>query len=278
MKPANPLCRFPVVRTCDVDEMRAAMAQIQLKPVISPEGSIGTYDITFNNYQLRNIGISFVKFGAAVRVDHFDTNFISQMFPISGKGEIVSNGIATPLNLTSGAVSSAGASFTARRSDNYEHLVLRIDPTAAGRLLSAIVEKPIGPLQFELSSNFLRGEGRVLRDQFAFLVHELNSARAPLPSMLLDEFEQTLMHLFLYSNRHNYSHLLEREAAGAAPSQVCRAEEYIEANWNQPISMEILAEITGVSVLSLTRSFKRSRGYTPMQFARLVRQRRKAAH
>jgi AraC-like DNA-binding protein len=84
--------------------------------------------------------------------------------------------------------------------------------------------------------------------------------------------------MFLHANRHNYRHLLEQEPPGAAPSQVRRAEEYIAANWNRPIGLETLAAVTGVSASSLSRSFRKSRGYTPLQFAKQVRLRKQTEH
>jgi transcriptional regulator GlxA family with amidase domain len=64
---------------------------------------------------------------------------------------------------------------------------------------------------------------------------------------------------------------LEQEAADAAPWQVRQAEEYIEANAGRAVTLEELAEATGVSTLSLFRTFKRSRGYSPLEFAERVR-------
>jgi hypothetical protein len=155
---------------------------------------------------------------------------------------------------------------------------LRIHPAAAAKLLSAIVGTSIGALRFEPTSNFERPETRILRDHFLFLVNELSSATTPMPSLVLDEFEQALMVMFLRANRHNYSHLLEIEPPDAAPIQVRRAEEYIEAYWDQPISLESLAAITGVSARSLIRSFRQRRGYSPMQFVKQVRLRERAKH
>ena len=79
------------------------------------------------------------------------------------------------------------------------------------------------------------------------------------------------MVMFLHANQHNYSHLLEQEPADAAPWQVRRAEDYIEANWDKPISLEAIATVSGVSIHSLAKIFRRSRGYSPMEFVKQVR-------
>lgn len=99
----------------------------------------------------------------------------------------------------------------------------------------------------------------------------LNASNGPLPPLVIAEFEQTLMLTFLLANRHNYSHRLERAPHHCAPSQIRRAEAYIEANWKVAITLEDLAAASGVSAFSLFRSFKKSRGLSPMEFANQVR-------
>ena len=96
-------------------------------------------------------------------------------------------------------------------------------------------------------------------------------ASAVLPKLLLAEYEETLAMMCLHANRHNHSHLLERPTADAALWQVRLAEEYIAAHSGRAVSIEELADATGVSALSLFRSFKRSRGYSPRQFMARLR-------
>jgi transcriptional regulator GlxA family with amidase domain len=126
--------------------------------------------------------------------------------------------------------------------------------------------------------NFNRPAAQILRRYFRLLVSELSSATAPLPAWVHAQIEQLLMVMFLCANEHNYSHLLEQQPRDIAPRQVRQAEEYIEANRDRPISLEDLAAVTGVSMLSLFRSFKQSRGYSPLEFAKRVRWSQKSKH
>ena len=64
-----------------------------------------------------------------------------------------------------------------------------------------------------------------------------------------------LMVMFLCRHRHNYSYLIEQEAADCVPWQVRRAEVSIEADWQESITPEALAEVAGMSGSSLFRSF-----------------------
>jgi len=47
---------------------------------------------------------------------------------------------------------------------------------------------------------------------------------------------------------------------------VRHAEEYIEANWDRPMSFEVIAATVGVGVRSPFATYRRSRGYCPVAF------------
>ena len=50
-----------------------------------------------------------------------------------------------------------------------------------------------------------------------------------------------------------------------------RAEDYIEAHWDQPITIEALALVTNSSARSIFYAFRQSRGYSPMAFVKQIR-------
>jgi transcriptional regulator GlxA family with amidase domain len=104
-----------------------------------------------------------------------------------------------------------------------------------------------------------------------FVLLELDRTDTPFPKLVLDELEQALIISYLSCNRHNYSHLLEGSVRPVAPWQVRLAEEYIEQNWDQPVTIESLALVGNIGIRSLFYSFKKSRGVSPMVFVRQVR-------
>ena len=171
----------------------------------------------------------------------------------------------------------AGAGFAASLNADFEHVVLRLDPKTLETKLAAILGAPVdGPLQFDPLLDFSDTCAHLLRDHFFFLVDMVSTSPVPVPKLVQAEFEQTLMVMFLYATRHRYSRFLDRDVAQVAPAEVRRAEAYIEANRGQPITVEDLAAAAGVSALSLYRSFKSYRGYSPLQFAERVRNRQKS--
>ena len=103
------------------------------------------------------------------------------------------------------------------------------------------------------------------------MIAELDRENSGLSPLVLAELEQAILVAFLCGTSHNYSRLLDGRPRDSAPRQVRRSEEYIEANWNQPISLEALAVFASASGRSIFQSFKRHRGYTPMSFLKQVR-------
>jgi hypothetical protein len=242
-------------------------------------GRVKSLDATFNNCQLPQVGLCYLTYGAAVRLGFPEADYHLQFFPIRGKGEIVINKTTVPLTVDRGATISSNMSHEPNYSADYEHLVLRINSAALTKKLTAMTGASINkPLRMRSAPNFKRPAAQMLRRYFRLLVSELSSATAPLPAWAQSQIEQLLMVMFLCANEHNYSHLLEQEPKDVAPWQVRHAEEYIEANPDRPISLEDLSEVTGVSMLGLFRSFKRGRGYSPLEFARRVRQSKNGKH
>jgi AraC-like DNA-binding protein len=270
--PAPPLDRFPLVRTHNVEEMCAALARVYAKPTWQVAANTGKVDVTLNYHQLRHVGLGYTKYGVDLRGAYPESARYLQTFPIRGRGEVIIKKFASPLGAGRGLTVSPGRRFAAKFDADYEHLLLVFDAQGLSSKLAAISGRPIGrAVEFEPIMNDAHAAAKALRDHVAFLAKMVSESEAPLPGLLLEEFEQTLLVMILHANRHNYSHLLERNARSVASWQVQRVEEFIAANWRRSISLEDVVQATGASAFDLYRSFQKSRGCTPMQFAKRLR-------
>ena len=272
MNPVRLLDNFPLIRTRSIEQARQALARIFAKPTLELDDHVRPLDVSINNYQLQDVGLTYATYGAAVRLGYLETDLFVECFPIRGKGKAIVGKTSLSLVPESGATISPHMHYQANFNADLEHLVLRINAEALTRKLAAITGATISaPLVMEPAPDFAQPVAQMLRHYIIFLVGELSTTTSPLPDWAQGEIAQLVMVMLLCSNRHNYSHLLEQKPLDVAPMQVRRAEEYIETNWNQPISLESLATVTGVSALSLLRSFKQTRGYSPMEFVKRVR-------
>jgi len=269
---ARPLDNSPLIRTRDVAEMCGALERVYAKPTWHIESGAKAVDVTLNYRQLNHIGLGYTKYGINLDLVYPESDFTLQTFPLRGQGEANVGQLENALDSRHGATVSPGRGFAVKLAANYEHLLLVINSKTLIETATAITGQPIiGPIEFDPAPDYRRPAARALRDHAMFIVNTVSTAAASLPKILTAEFDQTLAVLVLHANRHNYSHLLERAERDAAPWQVRCAEDYIEANWRQPITLDCVVAATGVSALDLYRTFKKSRGYSPMEFATRVR-------
>ena len=276
---SRPLDNYPLMRTRSIEKVRDSYAQIYARPAITPGNGVKAFSAAVNHLKLQDVGLLYATYGAPVRLEFPESNFFMQLFPIRGNGEIICRKTSVLTTSENSTTIPTDACWQANYDFDYEHLLLKIDARALTKKLASLTGATINkPLRLDLQQSSKGTAAVLLRDYFLYLVDKLSAASPAMPAWALAQHEQLMMTLFLCCHQHNYSHLFGLEAPDAALSQVRRAEEYIEANWQQSITIEDLTEITGVSAFSLFRSFKRHRGYSPLTFASQVRSRRKSRH
>ncbi len=252
--------------------MCAALARVYAKPALALDAGIKEVDVVLNHFQMKNSALGYTKYGIRMGLAYPESRFTLQTFPVRGRGETRVDDTESALNPQRGMTVTPGMSFAVKLNANYEHYLFVVDTQALANKLAAITGASINcPLRFNPIRDDTRPAAKALRDHFLFFVDQVGKAPVPLPDLVLEEFEQVLMVMFLHANAHNYDHLLARTPADIAPWQVRQAEEYIEANWQHAITMENLAQVTGVSVFGLFRSFRKGRGYSPLEFLSQVR-------
>lgn len=272
---SKPLDNFPHIRSRNIEEVREAIARVYAKPVLAPAHGVETFNATLNNCRLQFIELAYVGFGAAVELEFPTTQIFSALFPIRGRGEIICGQTSIALTEGAGAAISPDTAHRLNYSSDYEHLVLRINARTLTDKLAAMTGATINePLRMDSQQSLKQPAARMLQQYVPLLVNTLSGAHPPFPDWWMAQTEQLVMTLFLCGYRHNYSHLLEQDVPDVASGQVRQAEEYIEANAERAVSLEELAEITGVSAFSLFSAFKKCRGYSPHEFLSQVRLRR----
>jgi AraC-like DNA-binding protein len=270
---AAPLESFPLLRTTDVDQLRSVLAtlfQDSIFDIATDRESVAT---SINYFPLQHTGLMYGNFGASIQASSAEMQFFVQGFTMRGSGEQFTNGRISSANV--GGLLSPRTRLQLNFAAGFETIALNIEADALARKLGALIgASPSKPILFEVHPKFDRPALLRLRRLIDFLIRAADSGRPNLPLASLVEMEQALMTWFLIGNPNNYSDLFDGRPPSAAPWQVKQVEEYIEASWDQPLTIEALAAITGASARSLFHTFKQSRGYSPMAFLRQVRLRR----
>ena len=268
---ADPLHRFPTVRTSDPEEFEHAVITKYGATGLSVPDPTGLQ--TRGNFlRLQDIGVGFSACGARAIVSFAECDFARMQIALSGHAATTSNGVTTAVSTRASCVTSPGLPALLDYGQGFEHLVLRVNANALARKLTRLLGAAPGkPVSFDPSIKTDQPSQLGLHQLLLFFMNQLNATSMMLSPAALHELEQAIIVAFLYTTRHNYSDLLQADISDTAPLHVRRAEEFIEANWNQAITIGRLIEITGVSGRTLFKAFQRSRGYSPMAFVKHIR-------
>jgi len=276
-----PLHRFPLVDTRDPDAFRDLSVNVfgvhgfDLGRVERRNGGLrpggGDFRATMNWVWLKGIDLGLMKFNASFGY-RVDPNVVRQQFPMSGSAMTTIAGRPFAIDHDSTCVIPTGVDTRHDYSPEYAELRLRIQEGALESKLGAMIGMPVGgELRFRLRSSFRNPDLMRLRRLIEHLVVELDRKEDEIPDQAVAQYEQSLIVCFLFANRHNFTHLLERRQPRLAASQVRCAEEFIEANASLPIAIEALAAVTGAGTLSLSGAFKKERGMSPLAFLKSMR-------
>lgn len=263
---------YPVIDTGDPEQMRGAL----LGPFQARSFDLASSDEPFhgvgNLCQLAHVGLSYCRYEGGVRLGFHDDSAVRQQIGLSGTGRTRFRSVEASLAPGRSCLIPAGLDFATEFGHGYTQLVLRISTEALTRKLIALLGgAPSRPLEFFHRAGSDDPAARRLHRLAMFVAGELDASESPPPPLVLAELDQALMISFLAANPNTCSSLLETDPAAAAPWQVRKAEEFIAAHWHEPLTVEAIAAATGVSVRSIFKSFRDSRGTSPMAFLKQVR-------
>jgi AraC-like DNA-binding protein len=222
--------------------------------------------------RLKGIDLGYLAFSADVQATIPSAGFFRQQFALAGFGQTTFGGSRFDVSTNDSGVIPADADATYHFDRNLSQLVLRVSARALQVKLASWIGRPVSRnVQFAPSTTFQNPRQLQLRRLISFFVGEIDDENVEWSDLVRAEFEQMLIVAFLTGHQHNFSALLEGGSPSAAPWQVRVVEEYIEANWKQPVTIEALAEATGVGVRSMFKTFEQARGYSPMSFVKHIR-------
>jgi AraC-like DNA-binding protein len=268
------LGRFPLYEGSATDALSAAIAPYLGENAVSMEGGWKDFRALMRLHSLQRTSLFYGSFQQPFSVEIRESASFLHGFPIHGNARHVTNGYAISDSPLKGAVGGPGP-LKLSYGPNFEIFALFIRPEALTDALSSLVGRPVnGPLRFDKASRESDPETPALRAIVRVMISELDRESAGPSSLLLAQLEQAALVAYLCGTTHNHSHLLVAPTRDSAPWQVRRVEDYVEANWDQPITVDALAALTNASARSVFNSFKQHRGYSPMQFVKGVRLRR----
>jgi AraC-like DNA-binding protein len=258
--------------TRDPDELAAMISRLVGRTRLDLRGRNATFHGRISHLAFGDVRIIHGKYDTGFKLHLPDFNtFVGSPGPLKGAGAHEIGGTAIPVSKGHGVILSPGGAIL-EFGPQFEHISIAVRPDALmGKLAAIVGHVRLGPLRFDPAVNASDPQSKTLERLLGLVSAEFDASPSLMPPILQSELQQSMITSFLMANANNYSGLLHGEPAAAASWQVRRAEQFIEANWDQPITIEALAAATNVSVRSLFSSFKVGRGYSPMDFVKRVR-------
>jgi AraC-like DNA-binding protein len=269
--PMELLRRFPLVQTRDSEAMGD-----MLFSTYGATNFEASYPAEFEgraNYLLLNdISLGYCGYGSKAAVEFPEADFVRLQMAIKGRAGTTFGGKTTAINGGQLCVTPANRLNRIDFDADYEQLIVRIKSEVLIQKLSTLLgAKPKQPLRFSSAVTIDHPRLQILRNLMEFLALQLASDAEPLPHLLLQELQSSLVVAFLTVIPHSLTSILNRQPKEIPVPLVRRVEEYIEANSQHSITIEKLTRITGVSARSIFYAFKKTRGYSPFSFVKMVR-------
>jgi AraC-like DNA-binding protein len=213
------------------------------------------------------LGIMATRYGAAVRSRGLSQQFTFNM-PVHQRGSSSQAGKTAELipgRLTALCSPSMPTEFVL--GSGYEGRTVVI-PT---QVVEATLDAWTGvsrseAVRFELSVDLIGAGGAAALRLAEFMVREGDRGDAACSRIVQDRLSEAFICALLHGLPHNHSGLFATTPKAREPGYVRRAEDYIEANVQEHISLPELAAATGIPIRTLTAAFRTHRGYSPMAF------------
>lgn len=271
-QPTSGFQPLQLLRSQDLDEARHLVASVFCEHHLSLNGK-QRLDYRHAHQRTGRLSFSQMSYGTDVTVapDGLDNFYLVQL-PISGSDRQKLNGREVLNDHRHATVQGPGDALEMNWSADCRKLVVRFDRGALEQHAASLFGRSLNkPLQFHPLMHLDHPACIAWRNSALHTFNELQ--RAPqvfeLP-LIREQLEQTLMTTLLTWQPHDLRHQLA-SSPRVLPRHVKLACDYMQAHADCPVTVERLAELTGVSGRSLFAGFDKFLGLTPMRYLRDLR-------
>jgi len=193
---------------------------------------------------LGSASLTMCAYGAPSLAEFPEAEFVRLQFAFSGAARTTIARQSVEVSASQSCVTPADRRCRIEFGAGYRQILLRVEQGAMERKITALLgAKPRGRLEFATGSGQDHRHLESLKSLIRFLAGELATSTIQLPHFLLREFEETLLVAFLKAVPNSFSDRLHRAPNEDTAAHVRRIEEYIDAHWELPLTVEDLAKV-----------------------------------
>ncbi|CAB3788710.1 hypothetical protein LMG28688_02742 [Paraburkholderia caffeinitolerans] len=220
------------------------------------------------------VSFSEMRYGAEVRIAPASArSFFLVQVPVSGHDILRVDGAELPCDARHVSIHGPDSGLGMDWSADCTKFVVRIERTALEQHAATVAghdaAKALGFLPIaELDSPKVRAWVNTARHMFTELRRTPSLTNEPL---VRSDIEQLLMTTALNWLPRSYAAAPRQSCCTVLPRHVRKAQEYLRACAEQPVTVDMLAQHVGVSGRALYDGFRKSLGISPMRYLRDLR-------
>lgn len=270
----DPLSHYSLFATTDPDEARERVAAVFCPHALRAAGRGARVDAFMQHAPLGGVSLNRLRYGATVDIDAGrPQDFVLVMMPTTGTADVCCGRQrvrATPLLAS---VVTPTETLIQTLHEGCDQIMVRIDRALVERICAQHFGHALrGPVEFKLGMDMTTPGGVSWQLLVSHLAIELERQAGEGGSALVNaQLEHLLVTTLLMTQPNNYQDELLNPHQSIAPRHVRRAEEYILAHADQPLTIGDLAAHAKVSTSALFAGFRQFRDTTPMAYLKTVR-------
>jgi AraC-like DNA-binding protein len=264
----------------DFDAVRQGVARIFKPHLLRLHGTGANLQARMHHLRQGNASVNRLEYGAEVEIDpeRLDDFFLVQI-PVAGHATIACGNRRFDSTPQAASLVSPTLPLHMRWHAGNAQVCVRferrmVEEHCAAHLGHALDE----PLEFEPELRLDTAAGQYFLRLVNLFAEELTLARRldgcahPLANeRVAEHFASALLNALVYGQKSNISAALARPERAAAPHFVRRVEDYIRHHYAEPLTIEKLADVAGVSTRTLFAGFRDFRRVTPMTYLKSLR-------
>jgi AraC-like DNA-binding protein len=255
--------RFPVMHTTDLDLSRSVMGNHYCRHEVDVKGR-AAFESHVNSAHVGNARITYVDCGSPLLIRTTSSPLVHTIFmPEEGGCDFSANGERSSSHAGQGVFVGAATELT---MDASPIRLLSVE-FPSELIAESMASRGIDRLSNEIDLN--SGAGALLRSLCRWTAQELDRSESTLSTSVADHhLSMTLLTMFM--------ECLAPSRPGRGEMSLGRMafrdlEAFVDNNLTQPLTLEVLARMTGASPRTIQLAFRKFRNCTPTEF---IRQRR----
>ncbi|WP_244970418.1 AraC family transcriptional regulator [Novosphingobium aerophilum] len=271
-----PLASFPRLVSQDIDQVHGHMSEMFCPHDLRLEGGRPPIAFRHHHASLRSVSFNATDYGnpygrVIVDIPPMEQIYLVQ-FSLVGAVRITQTNRSFDLQPGQMCVLNPGERVQQTFGEGYKHFTVKLSKTGLEAALSQELGFKATDLRFCPTPVPLAGAAVSFAQLVRTICDDLDQGSSAFShTRTVGSVEQALQRLLLAAVPHNHSELFDTPAAAPAPYYVRRVEDYIRHHAADPITLDEMIAVSGVSARSLHTGFRRFRGTTPMAYLKNCR-------